>query len=134
MENAHRISVYSPHLPFPSRAASSLSVMASILHLFASLSLILSFVIQNLASLNSLTAASTRACSTLVSSLGSKVINSTSDPKEYDYSRTHYWSDLNKHDHPVCVVLAESAQDVQAAVKAVRKHGSRFAVKAGATP
>lgn len=38
---------------------------------------------------------------------------------------------MNKRNHPDCVVLAENTQDVQAAVKAVKKYGSRFAVKAG---
>jgi len=105
--------------------------MTSLLKVSPLLTLLFSLLFLGQASAAAASSNSTQACSELISSLGDKVINSTSDPKEYYYSRTHYYSARNENNHPTCVLLAESTQDVSTAMKVVRKFSSRFAVKAG---
>lgn len=75
--------------------------------------------------------ATAQACQSLQKELGpAKVVTGRFDPA-YLGSLSGYYNQLQAKVFPSCVVYPSTPQDVQAAVKAIRASGSRFAVKAG---
>lgn len=71
------------------------------------------------------------ACGNLTQSLGSKtVVTNALSPQYIESTNSYFNTEQNKY-KPSCIVFPTSAEDVSAAIKAIRKSDSRFAIKAG---